>query len=535
MPKKMHTQDLKEGMKFCVPARLRYAPYQLPPSSDEWSPQGVSPLHARIPAVYQPYTLINDPLHWTDPTPDACELYVHQAKLLTDEKQLVSFERGLESYVPWKCSFLGLKRLHIAVNTNQQVEPAYCHHIMNPKRDAAWCKLGVIKRHENDANLDIVGYMTPLTHICIAHPIYSANERLMAQRPLVAQYTKGLPNLEEASDDDNHSNTPSKDTTRSDIDAGEFFCPQLTEVTADDDVTFDTDLFVYRHPDLFFLSIYLEEDADFSGETLREVQQLEWQKVADASTQVASSSMQQRPHSHSRYNSEQAKARKLSDVALVQSILSAAEALQFHDHPSSHPLFNMSRDTTPRCLQPFLARGTIQAVHMRGAHLSGTPVGLAIIYLNGLQGLSPLQFCELRKRSIKCLICCCYFSFDGYQSHIEYSMLCQNTPELQPAPDLTKVFSGIPALGVKRMPAGSASRYYPALEDPVGIAWQSWNSCLGVTHEVWVHLITAYRPCTGHCYRLRTFHAHLDHFDHDDLCRQRGDEKCGIDGTSTDE
>ena len=67
----------------------------------------------------------------------------------------------------------------------------------------------------------------------------------------------------------------------------------------------------------------------------------------------------------------------------------------------------------------------------------------------------------------------------------------------------------------------------PSATNPIGLAWVTWNSQAGVTHDIWVQLITAWRRCSGGCDKVRSFKAHLDHLQ-EGSCAAFGDEALGV-------
>ncbi|KAF5371913.1 hypothetical protein D9757_010592 [Collybiopsis confluens] len=153
------------------PPRLRAAPYHLAPNrsghSSNTSSLRQSARVYSIPRVYNPDDSVDDELASYDPHPTACHLYMQQAEQVSTQKSIPTFDVATGSYVPWKCGFLGINRLAVATRTDQLVEPAYCHHLINSTRDSEWCRLRVIHRHCDDARFEVVGYMAPSTHSCI--------------------------------------------------------------------------------------------------------------------------------------------------------------------------------------------------------------------------------------------------------------------------------------------------------------------------------------------------------------------------------
>lgn len=69
----------------------------------------------------------------------------------------------------------------------------------------------------------------------------------------------------------------------------------------------------------------------------------------------------------------------------------------------------------------------------------------------------------------------------------------------------------------------------PAAVNPVGLAWLTWNSRVGVTHDTWVHMITAWRRCDT-CAKVRSFQGHLSHLEEEGECGDEGDDGMDIVG-----
>lgn len=115
-----------------------------------------------------------------------------------------------------------------------------------------------------------------------------------------------------------------------------------------------------------------------------------------------------------------------------------------------------------------------------------------------------------------------------------YCYCCMFSHLLCPAPDLTGIFDAIPFRVENRFPPDAVRFNNSSATNPIGLAWLVWNSPGGVTHDVWVQLITAYRRCSGGCDRVRTFKAHLDHLQ-EGPCAAFGDEAAGILPVETDE
>ncbi|KAE9409615.1 hypothetical protein BT96DRAFT_984672 [Gymnopus androsaceus JB14] len=508
------------------------------------SPSSNSPPRLKlIPRPYNPRMPINDELYGTDPHPEACNLYLKQAQKLWEQKQLATFDRAGETYTRWVCGYLGIARLNIALRTGQLVEPAFCHHIMNNQRDSSWCKHSVVWWHSDDPNLDVIGYMMPTTHNCIAHPIYSPHLRRQGSQPLMAEYIADDEDEDELDSDlektyaailrprprlISAATADVDDEADAGVDCATLLSLNPDLALADNKATFNTDQFIYNHLDVNLLSTDLHNQPRYSTSSMFKQQRRTWE-------QALSSAPLTPTKRKSLYSKKESEGRKLTDAALTESILTAAEGGQYHENPMTHPSFDtQAPETTPACLQTFHNPGAISLASMRSSYSQETQIGTAILQLNGLIGISVLEFCELRKRTVKCLSCLCYFSPEGYQQHVEYAMVCHNTPTKDPAPDLSSIFDACPFEVEERFPEGVMRFNNPSNMNPIGLAWMMWNSPAGVTHDVWVQLIMAWRRCSGGCDRVRSFKAHLDHLE-EDPCAAFGDEALGVFPPGTDE
>lgn len=197
-------------------------------------------------------------------------------------------------------------------------------------------------------------------------------------------------------------------------------------------------------------------------------------------------------------------------------------------------------DETPPIFHDFLnPKASIVAWSMMGT-LRGTVIGTLTLLFNGAYGISLEQFAELRKRSHKCASCLCYFSWEAYQQHIEHDALCKNTPRLEPGklgldmflqfctepflvPDLRAVFMSLPSIPAEQWPAGTTPISDEVINGALGLAWLNWHSRLGVSHDCWAHMITAWRVCPGLCGRVRSFAGHVCHLKEDPQCSAVGD------------
>ncbi|KAF9068463.1 hypothetical protein BDP27DRAFT_1418731 [Rhodocollybia butyracea] len=457
----------------------------------------------RAPTEYDPDAHIHDQLSAFDPEALACTLYAAQARQLNDAKLLGTFSSDAGEYVEYKEPGLGIQRFILA-NQHDRLPAAYCHHIVNKYRDKEWCRFSVVLRKHGDPNqLDgVVGYFTPLTHTCVTQPVFRSNDRLLAKQNRLQQEL-----IEEDEVVGQLNPQPNSDH-------------QLDGITlADDEATFLTDQLCYSHSDLYIVSAHSQNFQDELWFIPPNGCSLVPTSLVPLTPPVSNSSA---ASLRTRYTQVVANARKLTDSYLVSTIRQAAEAGDYDEKPYLHPAFNLSENSDiPSCLLPFTEGGAISLAFARTGYRN-TPVGRLIACLNGVVGIDIEQFAELRKRAQKCSSCLCYFSWEGYQRHIGEDSACHNTPSLKPVVDLGNVFEALPA--APPVDDGPIQACFGVLHNPIGLAWLTWNSPFGVTHDTWVHLITGWRKCPGGCARVRSYAGHVHHIQEDLRCSQVGDE-----------
>ncbi|KAJ4476943.1 hypothetical protein C8J55DRAFT_561602 [Lentinula edodes] len=465
--------------------------------------------YSQLPVKYNPDVPLPDALACFDPVPDACHYYTDQVRLqFADQKRLPTFDLEKNEYVQWDCKWAGLDKMTVALESDQ-VDPPLCHHILNSQHTTDFCRMYVRKRNAKDPTLDVTGYLTPRTHCCIWHPIHPCDERLITAR-VVDDYSDGEA-LDTDCEDEHH---PSPVTSTAKIDIPEHL------VWADSSATFHTDSMVYTQNDLYHTCTEFGREPDnwTSHGALFNIGKL---------CRVSSNDGK----GHSLFTEEAARDRRLTDIEVVKSILELAKDGEFLHNPRAHPAFDVSggEGHLPECFENFVGPNSEVIAFNRTGHLRGTPIGMAILLFNGTEGLNIKQFAELRKRMHKCTSCYAYFSFDGYQHHLGYSSSCQNTPDFETVPSLDGVLTRIPPLSVEKPPAGVMKVSRPAAVNPVGLAWLTWNSRVGVTHDTWVHMITAWRRCDT-CAKVRSFQGHLSHLEEEGECGDEGDDGMDIVG-----
>ncbi|KAJ3860002.1 hypothetical protein EV359DRAFT_85772 [Lentinula novae-zelandiae] len=498
--------------KDTSPSRPIPSPYTHYSHLRNAAPKAVSS-RTSLPVDYNPDLPLTDAYASTDPDVEACHLYRDQAHFnFAAQRRLLTFNIQAGEYVPWTCQWLGIDWMIVALNTNQ-CTPAYCHHIINPSCSPEWCHLFPVKRNFKDPALDVVGYLTPCTHTCIWHPIHPSQDQLGFGGEF-----PGKNGAQTDTDTDCRVSSPVAPSSSS-------LNLSNHRVFASSTATFNTDQMVYLQHDL-----YRACDLDEA------VENDHWVSLGPLFTSSHLRRTLETPDykGTSLFTENEAYERQLTDREIVQSLLDAAESGHYLNNPHSHPAFDLlERGAAPACLHPFMDELSERIAFHRTGHLHGTPVGTALLLFNGTKGISIGEFAELRKRSHKCTSCYCYFSFDGYQRHIGYRGVCKNSLDLETVPDLSTVLAKIKPFSIQPPPAGTTFISHPAATNAVGLAWLTWNSHIGVTHDTWAQLITAWRRC-DHCGNVQSFQGHVSHLEEKTdrywSCRDGGDDDLNIIG-----
>ncbi|KAJ3713590.1 hypothetical protein C8R42DRAFT_646859 [Lentinula raphanica] len=469
-------------------------------------------IHVRLPTKYNPDDLLDDRFASFDPVPNVCRFYEEQVRIqFAEEKRLATFDLQKQEYVEWTCKWQGLEKMAVALKTGQVANPPLCHHILNLERNRAlgedFCHMYVKKRHVKDTELGVTGYLTPESHDCIWHPIYPSNERPLA---LAASSPPAYPDVEEME---------AGGRTTSHRSSSPLAVQSDHRVWANSEATFQTDAMVYTQRDLYHAQYAQVEDFVSSG-PLFSTGKLHCVDLGPVRQTYL-------------FSAEAARDRRLTDIDVVKSIIEAANNGEYIGNPRAHPAFDISgsEGEIPDCFVNFTGADAEATVFNRCSHLRRTAIGIAILQLNSIQGISLDQFAELRKRMHKCISCYAYFSFDGYQLHLGHTNRCHGTPEFENVPSLQGVMNRIPELSLDHLQTGVMTVSRPAAVDPVGLAWLTWNSYAGVTHDTWVHMITAWRRCDT-CAKVRSFQGHLLHLKQEGICGDEGDEALDIIGHS---
>ncbi|KAJ3859290.1 hypothetical protein EV359DRAFT_68285 [Lentinula novae-zelandiae] len=457
----------------------RYQPYQhlgigrsssMPPLSSSPSQFGSRPLFShsgspaplrQAPPPYNPAKVLNDQLNSWDPDSVVSKFYADQAKSFNDQKLLVSFDRQTKTYQLWDALIGNLcTKLNIPSLFTEPVN------LFNERKRA-------LKAHQEEENKGEYG-----------------GEEDEVDKCEIADLLQG-------------SGTPGQSVTTSSL---------LHSFERDHDEDIVTDHMCYTHQDLYSVSPLPKHIQVSSWITPPNGLPL----VPTAPVFVASPSAV-RVISHSRFTAEEAASRKLTDSVMVSCILSGADDGAYLERPYLHPAFKLSMDAvTPAALKIHEGPEAVQRIWSRTVR--GTPITGAVLLLNSPTGISLELFAELRKRFHQCQSCLCYFSWDAYGKHLKGNSLCANTPALESVPNLEAVFSKLPGLPVDNWLQPS-----PILASVVGVAWMSWNSPYGVTHDAWANMVTAWRRCLGQCELVRTFDGHKAHMERERECAKEGD------------
>ncbi|KAJ3806127.1 hypothetical protein F5876DRAFT_69213 [Lentinula aff. lateritia] len=409
------------------------------------------------PAGYNPTKPINDQFAVYDPDMVSCEFYAEQLHFnFTDKMLLATFDIDKQEYVSWTGSDVGLHRIMARLQSGA-LSPVYCHHVLNGLRPKSWYTFKIIGRASNDSNVDksVTGYLVSETH----------KQELQA-----AQFMEQV-------DDFLEEKSIEKELEDSD------FMALGNGLLATEDTTFNTDNLCYSHTDLLHALPQEGEDPDWhsapNGCPLF--------SMTPGASKAATTPSPSRGKTRAWYTEEQAMARKNTDSDLMSTIVEAAELGTYHEEPYLHPAFSVqSISHTPDALKQFHGVGASQLAWRQMGYSRGSTVGTLILLFNGVVGITLEQFAELRKRFHK-------------------------------FPNLRRVFDSLPDIPVRKWPAGTTPVWEDIVNTPVGLAWLTWNSPAGITHDTWVHLITAWRQCKT-CGLVRSFEGHARHLQEDKKC-----------------
>ncbi|KAJ3748158.1 hypothetical protein EV360DRAFT_76335 [Lentinula raphanica] len=279
-----------------------------------------------------------------------------------EEKRLATFDLQKQEYVEWTCKWQGLEKMAVALKTGQVANPPLCHHILNLERNRAlgedFCHMYVKKRHVKDTELGVTGYLTPESHDCIWHPIYPSNERPLA---LAASSPPAYPDVEEMEAGGRTTSHRSSSPLA---------------VQTNSEATFQTDAMVYTQRDLYHAQYAQVEDFVLSG-PLFSTGKLHCIDLGPVRQTYL-------------FSAEAARDRRLTDIDVVKSIIEAANNGEYIGNPRAHPAFDISgsEGKIPDCFVNFTGADAEATVFNRCSHLRRTAIGIAILQLNSIQGIS---------------------------------------------------------------------------------------------------------------------------------------------------
>ncbi|KAJ7803085.1 hypothetical protein B0H14DRAFT_2613734 [Mycena olivaceomarginata] len=170
------------------------------------------------------------------------------------------------------------------------------------------------------------------------------------------------------------------------------------------------------------------------------------------------------------------------------------------------------------CLEIFIGRNPSSM--MPPMSLMTQLCGQMISQANSTMGLPKATLLRLLLQSLDCKSCNCSYSVEGYHDHRRLNpqtggFVCANTPELTPIEERQPELTGLYDMATRTYPLGVA------LPSPLGRAWVTWNSRIGVTKNVWAVISTAWTHCRD-CNLVRTFEGDRAHRDENFLCRDIG-------------
>ncbi|KAF9040329.1 hypothetical protein BDP27DRAFT_1374457 [Rhodocollybia butyracea] len=156
-----------------------------------------------IPQVYDFNSKISDEHTAKDPTADDCRDYDEKAWDLSAKNFLPAFDVQSDNYYQWSDSrqYQDIQSLGVELNAGRIYPPPLCHHASNRDRGFETCEMSVVRRHRDDLNNNhtVVGYLTPLSHLCIFHLIHTLEKRVKSNNRATEEW---LQHLEETGDID---------------------------------------------------------------------------------------------------------------------------------------------------------------------------------------------------------------------------------------------------------------------------------------------------------------------------------------------
>ncbi|THU86136.1 hypothetical protein K435DRAFT_868596 [Dendrothele bispora CBS 962.96] len=345
---------------------------------------------------------------------------------------------------------------------NGLVQPPYCLHLLNPLKESSWSVMELVTT-ENEATGRSQAYFTASTHKCVKIPIKFVEDEQLVNLSFLG--TSG------------HA-------WQIDIEM------QLRKEILDWDMLSRKGRY------------YRPVSTGGTGLTRTKKKRPSWWNIHESSRYI------------SFYDKKVSEERKQSDEKTIYEILeNAAQGVYLRD-PIAHPAYNLlSRPGGFTSLKSFHGKTSISSTWSTG---SG-PFHTAIVLLNSRHGLSAEAFCSLRMSSIQCPSCHCFFSANGYQSHLLKGSFCLGTPELEEVPSILSLHGGrfSPTSLVQFMPASKPAGNIltfdnPAMSSPIAQAWLKWDSRGGVTREDWVTIATAWQNCPE-CSLLFSFDGYCSH------------------------
>ncbi|PPQ84980.1 hypothetical protein CVT25_010533, partial [Psilocybe cyanescens] len=215
-------------------------------------------------------------------------------------------------------------------------------------------------------------------------------------------------------------------------------------------------------------------------------------------------------------------ARSQSNTSLMTDLFYNNKAGIYQETPSSHPAWRMANP--PHVLQPYseaMYPGCSNRSFQNVDYLM-TAMGQAIRELNSSLGIPRLTFDTIVEAAVKCDVCMCMFSSEGYNHHI-VNRNCGNSHIALPVTPCEVDVDVIRALRLRTFSEPAiASTAKEFLETPVGIAYLEFNSKIGVPMDVWAMITTAYVACRT-CHLTRTFPGHQAHLDLSGECHDLGE------------
>ncbi|KAJ7255145.1 hypothetical protein C8J57DRAFT_1236206 [Mycena rebaudengoi] len=192
-------------------------------------------------------------------------------------------------------------------------------------------------------------------------------------------------------------------------------------------------------------------------------------------------------------------ARADSDHDLISRLQEEQYQGRYRRSPDNHPLAGEHEGNLPYVMQAYdqNRHPDCSARTFSNLQFFTTELGFCIRRFVSTIGITLSDFSNIIRHCTGCRVCCCTFSFDGYNAHIQDGH-CRNLVQgpLEELPTVAKFRP--PPLAVTTF---TRRTYYKnqepahseeALDSPTALALLEWNSPLGIPTDMWMTICTGY-------------------------------------------